>query len=74
MKIFSIILFGDIMSKAVEYNEKIIKAQQKRVKEYEKKYYGKTCSFTDLNNENKKLFKRYNNLERIMNEELNNLK
>ena len=62
------------MSKSVEYNEKIIKIQQKRVKEYEKKYHSKDCSFDDLNKENIKLFKKYNNLEKIMKDEMNDNK
>ena len=62
------------MSKSVEYSEKIIKTQQKRVKEYEKKYYNKECSFDNLNKENIKLLKKYINLEKIMKEELDNSK
>ena len=62
------------MSKAIEYNEKIIKDQQKRVKSFEKKYYNNECSLADLKTENKKLFKKYNNLEKIIKEELNDNK
>ena len=62
------------MSKAIEYNEKIIKKQHKKTKEYTKKYFNKKCSLEELEIENIKLFKKYINLEKIISDELNNFK
>ena len=58
------------MSKAIEYNNKIIKKRSNIHREKIAKYFNKECSYKELNDENKKLFVDYCNLERIINEEL----
>ena len=58
------------MSKAIEYNNKIINKRRNIYKDKVVKYFNKECSYEELNKEKSKLFDDYRNLEKIINEEL----
>jgi hypothetical protein len=58
------------MSKALEYNHKVVIKRDNDTKKMIKKYFNKECSYDDLKDKIQKQFNDYKNLERIINEEL----
>jgi len=58
------------MSKALEYNYKVVLKRDNDTKKMMKKYFNKECSYDDLKDKIQKQFDDYKNLERIINEEL----
>ena len=62
------------MSKAVEYNDKVIKKEHNKVNKLIDQYYHNKCNYNELNEENKKLLEKYINLEKLIDSELNKIK
>ena len=58
------------MNKSIMYNNELIKKQEKVINTTRYKYYNNKCKYNKLEQEDKKIFKMYRNLEQIINNEL----